>query len=162
MRFGFRRRRAAAPGRGTWAQIKYIFWVENCREGRAGGALIQISSVTITHYELTSPTWRALAPSFARVSLNRSLRASLRLTVTPDRHTKPPSVACLTNTTTRIQRGDSKFAPLRRKRSCPAELNSVNGRMTEWEWERGRCARSMEKRKGKRLSFNRRLPFCLL
>lgn len=39
--------------------------------------------------------------------------------------------------------------------------HSCSCRMTEWEWERGRCARSMEKRKGKRLSFDRRRSFCL-
>jgi len=57
-------------------------WEENNREGRAGGALIQISSVTITHnniwahltnLSLARSLALSLSVSFARVSVNRWL-----------------------------------------------------------------------------------------
>lgn len=58
---------------GTQNLSAFIFLGgEICHEEGAGGALIQISSVTVTHYELTSPTYRSLAPSFSRVSVNRT------------------------------------------------------------------------------------------
>lgn len=57
------------------------------------------------------------ARSFARVSVNRiSLYNHQRSVSAPN----SPSVAWQKNTTTRIQHGDSKFAPLRSKRLCPA------------------------------------------
>jgi len=52
-------------------------WEENNREGRAGGALIQISSVHTIISELTSPTYRSLALS---LSLSQSHSLASRWT----------------------------------------------------------------------------------
>lgn len=109
---------------GTQHLIAYILGGEICHEGGAGGALIQISSVTVTHYELTSPTYLARSPILPSRWTARCC-ASLRI---PQRSSpEPADTSHAARQRTNRQRYElngrrnSKFAPVRRKRSRPQE-----------------------------------------